>query len=307
MANTIQIYLFLPAPFKYLEYRMKYKFSGHETFNCRPIWLKKGYNYANKGKQFNDDAVVELGVGKNMVTSIKFWLRAFGFYNLHKNELEGLSYEILDDDGYDPFLENDATLYLLHYLLIKNIKTSSIYYLAFIKFSKEKLEFTSENLLSFIERECLKEDVEFNENTLKNDVNVFLKNYIPSNDKKNGLEDNFSGLFYDLSYISKVKSLRGDSKYRFNINDGKHLPEVVFLYVLLEKFKDVVSISMEALREDVSSIFLMEKQGTYSMIERLVNKYPDLVTFKDDGGRQEVQLKEGMNKAELLKEYYENV
>ena len=98
---------------------IQYKFSGLETFNCRSIWLKKGYDYAQSNKLFNaDEAVIDLGVGKNMVASIKFWLRAFGFYNLHKNELEGLSHDVLEDGGYDPYLEDDATLYLLHYLLI---------------------------------------------------------------------------------------------------------------------------------------------------------------------------------------------
>ncbi len=288
---------------------INYKFSGHETFNCRPIWLKKGYDYAINGRHFNDDqAVIELGVGKNMVASIKFWLRAFGFYNLHKNRLEGLSHSLLnDDDGFDPFLEDDATIYLLHYLLIKNVKVASIYYLAFIKLAKEKTEFSSDYLLDFISRECLKGKIDFNSSTLKNDVNVFLKNYIPSADKKSGIEDNYSGLFYDLRYLSKIRSIDGDVKYRFNINDGRYLPEVIYLYVMLDKFENEVSISMEAIRDNVSTVFLMEKQGTYTMIERLVKVYPNYITFKDDGGRQEIQVKKGIKKLDILKDYYERV
>jgi len=142
---------------------------------------------------------------------------------------------------------------------------------------------------------------------LKNDINVLLKNYIPSSDKKMSIEDKFSGLFYDLRYINKIKSFEGDLKYRFNINDGKYLPEAVFLYVILDKFPDAVSISIEAIREKVSSIYLMEKQGTYKMIERLVKVYPDQINFKDDGGRQEVQIKLGLNKNEILKAYYEGI
>lgn len=287
---------------------IQYKFSGHETFHCRPIWLKKGYDYAINNNLFNaDEAVIDLGVGKNMVASIKFWLRAFGFYNLHRNELEGLSHDILKDNGYDPYLEDDATLYLLHYLLIKNVKIASIYHLAFIKLSKEKLEFTTSNLQSFIERECLKEGVDFNEKTLKNDINVFIKNYVPSEEKKSGLEDNYSGLFYDLRFLNKSGIVDGEKKYRFNINEGKHLPEAIFLYVLLDKFEGETSMNLEAIRDNVSSVFLMERQGTYSLIERLVAKYPNRITFKDDGGRQEVQLREGINKDEILKEYYARV
>ena len=56
-----------------------YKFSGHESFPCKSLWLKKGYDFVVGGNDFNSpDAVITLGVGKNMVASIRFWLRAFG-------------------------------------------------------------------------------------------------------------------------------------------------------------------------------------------------------------------------------------
>ena len=57
-------------------------FSGHETFKCKTHWLKRGYDFICNGCNFNDeDAVVRLGVGKNMVSSIKYWMKAFGFIN----------------------------------------------------------------------------------------------------------------------------------------------------------------------------------------------------------------------------------
>jgi hypothetical protein len=56
----------------------KFTFSGHDTFQCRHLWLKKGYDFVKNGKSFAaEDAGVEMGVGKNMVTSIRYWLRAF--------------------------------------------------------------------------------------------------------------------------------------------------------------------------------------------------------------------------------------
>ena len=284
---------------------MNYKFSGHETFNCKPIWLKKGYDYANTNKLFNDkNAVIDLGVGKNMVASIKFWLRAFGFYDLHSNKLQELPKIIFDDNGFDPYLENEGTLYLLHYLLIKNVKIASIYFLIFKKFSKEKTEFTIENLKVFIRRECIKEEVDFSEKTLSNDVKVFLKNYIPSEEKKNSFEDNYNGLFYDLRYINKFKSPSNELRFKFNINDGRYLPEAIFFYVILDVFEDVTSINLESIREKVSSNFLMERHGTFLMIQRLQIKYPEYLIFKDDGGRQELQIKKIIDKTELLKNYY---
>lgn len=55
-----------------------YKFSGHESFPCKSLWLKKGYDYDEDNGDFNDPlAVVNLGVGKNMVGAIRYWLKAW--------------------------------------------------------------------------------------------------------------------------------------------------------------------------------------------------------------------------------------
>jgi len=57
----------------------KLTFSGHETFHCRHLWLKKGYEFIKAGSKFSEeDAVLKLGVGKNMVSAINFWMKAFG-------------------------------------------------------------------------------------------------------------------------------------------------------------------------------------------------------------------------------------
>lgn len=61
---------------------LTYKFSGHESFPCKTLWLKKGYDFVANGNDFNSpDAVITLGVGKNMVASIRYWLKVFGITN----------------------------------------------------------------------------------------------------------------------------------------------------------------------------------------------------------------------------------
>ncbi len=97
---------------------MKYTFSGHETFACKNLWLKKGYDLIKEGKSFSDDdALVTLGVGKNMVSAIKFWMKSFGILD-EDNQITKIGNLLLDDSGYDPFLEDVNTLWLLHFLLI---------------------------------------------------------------------------------------------------------------------------------------------------------------------------------------------
>jgi hypothetical protein len=56
----------------------RYAFSGHESFPCKTLWLKKGYDFVVDKNDFNSpEAVIGLGVGKNMVSSIRFWLQAW--------------------------------------------------------------------------------------------------------------------------------------------------------------------------------------------------------------------------------------
>ena len=107
---------------------MRYSFSGHESFPCKSMWLKKGYDYLINQNKFTDsDAVVKLGVGKNMVQSIRFWLKAFGL--LKDDEVTDIARYIFDDkDGKDPYAEDNFTLWILHYLLVMT-NISSIYHL----------------------------------------------------------------------------------------------------------------------------------------------------------------------------------
>ena len=120
---------------------IKSTFSGHETFACKSLWLKKGYDFVKDGHSFNDeDTVVALGVGKNMVSSIRYWLRAFGMIN-QDNEISPLADFIFDTEtGCDPFVEDSQTLWLLHWNLIYT-NYATIYRQIFLNFHKERKEF----------------------------------------------------------------------------------------------------------------------------------------------------------------------
>ena len=94
---------------------MRYSFSGHESFPCKSMWLKKGYDYLINHNKFTDsDAVVKLGVGKNMVQSIRFWLRAFGLS--YDDEVSEIARYLFDDvEGKDPYAEDNFTLSISGY------------------------------------------------------------------------------------------------------------------------------------------------------------------------------------------------
>ncbi|MCG8349233.1 MAG: DUF4007 family protein [Chloroflexales bacterium] len=98
-------------------------FSGHETFVLRSTWLKKGYDVISAYPDLfsQPDAYVQLGVGKNMVQSIRYWGRVCGMF---AKKPDGTGYEptplghwLLDNNGADPFLVSPASWWLLHWQL----------------------------------------------------------------------------------------------------------------------------------------------------------------------------------------------
>ena len=117
---------------------MKLQFSGHESFICKHFWLKKGYEYICQNEDFaKETAVIGLGVGKNMVSSISYWMKSFGLIDSTNNKPTELADKIFNEvSGYDPYIENLATVWLLHYNLIKTNK-ASVYNLFFNDFRKE--------------------------------------------------------------------------------------------------------------------------------------------------------------------------
>lgn len=99
-------------------------FSRHETFHLRYGWLKKGYDAIARDPHVftRDDATVRLGVGKNMVRSIRFWGLAAKVYSADKKAKAvrptGMGRTLLDDaGGLDPYLERPDTLWILHWLV----------------------------------------------------------------------------------------------------------------------------------------------------------------------------------------------
>jgi hypothetical protein len=112
--------------------------SRHETFTPRYGWLKKGVDAAEKNVAvFNAlDAIERIGVGKNMVRSIRSWCLAFKLLKYQDGE-DGkgqkgklgpseLGKKLLNNNGWDPYLEDLATLWLLHWhLFIPPIELAS--------------------------------------------------------------------------------------------------------------------------------------------------------------------------------------
>lgn len=292
---------------------MKFQFSGHESFICKHFWLKKGFDYIVTNNDFNSEsAVIGLGVGKNMVTSISYWLKAFGMLDSNNTRSE-LANNIFDEkNGYDPYIENLATVWLLHYSLIKTNK-ASVYSLFFNAFRKGRTDFTKEQFLSYIRRVLEGEGQKnINTNTIAADISVFIRNYLKPSFKetKIDIEEDFSSLMIDLDLMKSFKAENAEGKivdwYKVENSFQIDLPPEIVLFSILDNEAYGKSISFKELLVGPNSpgnIFALNEEGLYQKLGTIVKKIKGL-TYSETAGIRELQIKTSINKWDILNGYY---
>lgn len=279
---------------------MKYAFSGHESFQCKGLWLKKGYDYVKAGLSFTDDyAVVELGVGKNMVASIRYWLRAFGITNDNGVPTEIGKY-LLDDNGADPYIEDTTTLWLLHYMLVTS-RVATLYNIVFTEYNKTRKEFTKADLANAVRRmfadKCF-DSTPYNEKTIWRDIDTMLKNYVTPDSIK--ACDDFSALLIDLKLIGKA----GHEDYTFNCSARAKMEPLVFLFAVLDITQGKQQVIEFEVLLRLANIFGMSVNELYDVFDQLHTIDPH-ITFCNTAGEQLFTMKERIDKWQVLNKYYQ--
>ncbi len=243
------------------------------------------------------DAVATLGVGKNMVASIRFWSRAFG---LSMNDSPTPFADSLFDseNGYDPFLEDEGSLWLLHYYLLTK-QVASLYHLTFLDFQREKREFDRGQLLTFIRRKCNVPEQKnvYNENTVRKDIGVLLHNYVTPTELRSN--EDFSAIFLDLGLINSL----GAERYSFNETDPSHIHPDILLYALLDYKGEDNTISLDGMQE-IALIFGLSLTSFIELIREIVTRYPDDITYTDNSGVKNLQFIHDIDASTVLNHYY---
>jgi hypothetical protein len=284
---------------------IKYTFSGHDSFQCRQLWLKKGYDYIKSQKSFNDeDSVVKLGVGKNMVSAIRYWMKAFNIID-NKDNVTEFGTALFSENGWDPFLEDDASLWLLHYQLVKT-NLASTYSIIFNDFRKEKIFFTKETFVNYLKRRKeAEEGLNFNEKTVADDFDVFLKMYQGNDSSNKDVEDGFSGILSEIDLLKTVGKGK-EAQYQIENNERDNLPEAVLLFSILDNPTYGNSISLNSLENEPNSpgsIFALSRSGLTSKLSEIANDNKQ-ITFTDHAGIKEMQFKNKPNAHLILDKYY---
>lgn len=204
-------------------------FARHETFHPRYGWLKKGFDLATQDSGiFNaEDAPVRLGVGKNMVRSIRYWCNAFKV--LENDQPTFFGRQLLSDEGYDPYLENPASLWLLHWNLLKPTCEAAAWYYTFNLFRGG--EFYEQDLTQGLRSYQENLGKSTAESSLKKDVSCILRMYIEQSATKGLIEDSIDCPFSELGLIHTA----GEAKrYTFRIGAKATLPPEIIVATCLE-------------------------------------------------------------------------
>ena len=108
-----------------------FSFSGHETFPLRFTWLTKAVEAL--GQESNafgaEEAIATFGVGRNMVRAIRHWSLATGVLEPLEGERGAyvpsrLGALVFGPEGADPYCEDPATAWLLHWQLCHSPRES---------------------------------------------------------------------------------------------------------------------------------------------------------------------------------------
>jgi hypothetical protein len=216
-----------------------YGFSGHQTFPFRYTWLPKGVRHLRDDPSLfgQPNAFVTLGVGKNMVRSIRHWCVATGVFDRvdHRGtvRISDLGDALFgEEEGWDPYLEDPGTLWLLHWRLVSRPTPASTWHLAFTRWNTDGFarEDLADWLLDFTGGSS---GAQTTQASLRRDVEVFLRTYVPSQAKgaSRSAEDTFDCPLVELGLLVQ-ESARG--AYRFARGPKPTLPDEIFAYALLD-------------------------------------------------------------------------
>ena len=253
------------------------RFRAHETFFIRKGWLSKGIKnvvadpavfMGNSGNPMD-----VLGIGSNMVKSLRYWLQTVG---LTTEPAYGKKEQSLTDFGklvkkYDPYIEGLGTLWLLHYHLAKNLNDATSWYFFFNEF--KLMEFDKDDFVRQLSAFLRMQNEEVSERSLEDDYNCIINTYLSrmkSNPEKVQPESNIDCPLGELGLIDisnkKNKIYRKVSPKKETIH-----PLVVFA-VIIDQACGAREIKISSLQNDklnIGKVFNMDIISLTSILYEL--------------------------------------
>ncbi len=279
---------------------IKLKLKRHESFSIREGWLAKGIrNVKENSKTFSSaEATDILGIGTNMVKSLKYWMSATCLITEENRETVLSEFGSLIDN-YDPYLEDIFSWWLIHIKMMLNVDDAYIYNLFFNKCGKKS--FSKRDIYEQLSLNLNNEKLEYNENILQDEVNMIIKTYA-IDEKIDNPENNFISPLSELNLIKKIDR----DTYERNKPEYRNLNYLIIFYLIeqLVNDKDYISID-ELLKIDNSPAKLL------NLDKNLINEYLDemkrngLVIINRTAGLNMVYFQKKLSLEDIMKEYFE--
>jgi hypothetical protein len=296
-------------------------FGRHETFAPRYGWFKKAVDgVAADPEVFNaDDATLRLGVGKNMVRSIRFWAAAAHVVHVEKvGRREQLSLTrfgetLFDERGWDPYLELPATLWLLHWRMFEPKCQLPVWWFALNDLAQP--DFTAGGLTK-LAMEAVSVVYGFKEpaeSSVKRDVECLVHTYARRTEGRIAADDALACPFRALGLVDQEPGRAGT--YRFRTGPKPNLPAEIVAFAALDFSARHMgasrSVALGRLLRDPGSpgrIFKLDEDSVISALMQVSHNRTDLL-FTDTAGVSALQVGEDPHgiALDVLNSYYARV
>lgn len=291
-------------------------FGRHETFPLRYGWLTKGFQQSRKNPKVfeDDDATVALGVGKNMVSSIKYWLSACCMVEKGSTKATAIGdYLLKAKGGKDPYLEDEGTMWLIHWLLATNAEQATTWFWFFNKF--HKAEFSTEELSTAL-MDFLKDNISDRPaiTTVKHDIGVLLRMYIQSRPhSKLPLEDTLDSPLASLRLVTQGSTSKTNNSRPMA---RPELPTGVFGFAVAS-LMNTLKRSAQPIEELMFSregaaapgaVFRLTENDLVTKLEQMVKYLPGKYEIRETAGISQVyQIAREVNPMDYLDKHYASV
>lgn len=268
-------------------------FSGHESFACRYGWLPKLYEALSRepGLFASDErAILELGLGRNMVKSLRFWGDAFGLTRTEGRQvvLTEFAQKLLDPvNGRDPYLEEAGSLWRLHW----NITTSArLGAWTTLFLDLHDLELSRDRLLSMvIVKAALGSPI--SSNTAAAHVDILLKTYDSSRQARGVVVEDALGCPLQELDLLRTTTPAGVPTVRLNRGPKPDLDLPSFAYALQDFWSGTAprsqTLSMRSLtlaRRSPGAVFRLDEASLHERLEAVCAAAPKLKLREDGAG-----------------------
>lgn len=301
----------------------QYRFTGHETFPCRYAWLPKAVEGLRDDQDLFskiDEAMVRLGLGKNMVQSLRFWVQAMRVAEpADGNGLKVSEFgdRIFGRNGLDPYMEDVTTLWLLHWQLCSH-HDNPLFAWDFLFNRFHDPEIVRSNVLSAIERESRQLARPLAKATLAQHFDVFMHTYVPTRGRKAEiLEDNLDCPLVELELIQRIgQRVNSNDKlepaYAFRRDPKPDLSPGVFMFAIKDFWNRCrpgeATLSLSDLATSAGSpgqVFKLPEDELRGRLSRIEDQSNGILIYSESAMFEQLKRSDGYEFTDLLGDAYE--